>query len=267
MKRLRRATFAALLVARAASFGIAQPAAAKPASAFPFGAGERLVYEGKINKFAVSVTIGDLVFEVAEMAADKIRLKVAAGSRGTMLKLFRYSFEQTMDTLVDPKDLHAFSSIKHDVQKQKVRDSVTTFDYDRRMVTWVETDPKEPTRPPRTIATDLEGPTHDIVSGIYFLRTLPLAIGYSTTVNVSDSGLVYKIPVRVIARERQKTIFGEIFCWVVRPELFGRGRFFEQKGSMDIWITDDARRVPVRARINAEVGKVDIRLKETSNLK
>ena len=92
-------------------------------------------------------------------------------------------------------------------------------------------------------------------------------MNYTTTIDVSDSGLVYKIPIRVVARERQKTIFGNVWCWRVEPEMFGPGRFFEQKGKMEIWITDDPRHIPVRARVNAEVGKVDIKLKEAANLK
>ena len=263
MKLFASAFFALLLFANS----FAQPPTPKPVSPFPFSPGEKLIYEGKINKFAASFTIGDLTLEVIDLSEDKIRFKIDARSRGTMVKLFRYSFEQQIDTFADAKGLHAYNDTKHDVQKQKVRDSVGTFDYSRRMVTWVETDPNEPTKPPRTIASDLDGPTYNIVSGIYFLRTLPFKVGYSTTINVSDSGLVYKIPVRVVAREKQKSVLGEVWCWRVEPELFGPGRFFEQKGKMEIWITDDARRIPVRAKVNAEVGKADIKLQEAINLK
>jgi hypothetical protein len=239
-----------------------------PAAAnFPFTAGELLAYEGKISKF-ISVTIGDLRFEVVNGTdPGRLNLKIDATSRGTMLKLLKYSFEQKIDTVADARGLHAYSSIKHDVQKTKIRDSVTTFDYDRQMVTWIETNGNEPMQPPRTIASDVQGPTHDIVSAIYFLRTLPMSVGYKTSVDVTDSGLVYRIPVVVAAREKQKSIFGEVWCYRVEPELFGPNRFFEQKGKMEIWITDDARRIPVRARVNAEVGKVDIRLKQAINLK
>ncbi|MCU1289858.1 MAG: hypothetical protein JWN60_2087, partial [Acidobacteria bacterium] len=43
-------------------------------------------------------------------------------------------------------------------------------------------------------------------------------------VSISDSGLVYKIPVRVTARELQKTIYGKIWCFRVEPEVFGTNR-------------------------------------------
>jgi len=257
-----------LFLAANASSVLAQSNGNGTAFNFPFAVGESLSFEGKINKFAVSVTIGDMTLDVVSVADDgKVRLRADARSRGTMLKLFRYSFLQEIDAVANARDLRSISTKKHDVQKQKVRDSVATFDYPDRTVTWVETNPNEPMQPPRTIASELDNPTYDIVSALYYIRTLPLSVGYSTTFDVSDSGLVYRIPLRVAARERQKTIFGDVWCYRVEPSVFGPGRFFEQEGKMEIWITDDSRRVPVRARVNADVGKIDVRLKSAKNLK
>jgi len=271
MKKLVSFPFLLLLLFLAANTSsvLAQSKNGSQAAAtFPFEVGESLSFEGKINKFGVSVTIGDMTLDVVNITNDgTVQLKADARSRGTMLKLFRYSFLQEIEAVANARDLRSISTKKHDVQKQKVRDSVATFDYPDRTVTWVETNPNEPMRPPRTIASELDGPTYDIVSALYYIRTLPLSVGYSTTFDVSDSGLVYRIPLRVAARERQKTIFGDVWCYRVEPLVFGLGRFFEQEGKMEIWITDDARRVPVRARVNAEVGKAEIRLKSTKNLK
>lgn len=269
MKKFLTRLIPVLLLAYAVSSVSAQPASEmrRPLN-FPFAVGETLSYEGKIRKFALSATIGDLVFEVGDVSDDgRLQLKIEAKSRGTLINWFNYSFLQKVETSADAKGLHAFSNTKHDVQKEKIRDSFSRFDYENRKVMWVESNPKEPTDPPRTIASDLEGPTHDIVSAIYFMRTLPLAVGYTTAINVSDSGLVYRIPIRVVRRERQKTALGNVWCFRVEPLVFGPGRFFEQEGRMEIWITDDARRIPVRAQVNAAVGKVDIRLKSTKNLK
>src|SRR4030095_3182634 len=200
-----------LFLVAGSSAGLAQSNGDRAAATCPFAVGESLSFEGKINKFAVSVTIGDMTLDVAGISDDgRVQLKADARSRGTMLKLFRYSFLQQIDAIANARDLRSISTKKHDVQKQKVRDSVATFDYPDRTVTWIETNPNEPMRPPRTIASDLDGPTYDIVSALYFIRTLPLSVGYSTAFNVSDSGLVYRIPVRVAARERQKTIFGDV---------------------------------------------------------
>ena len=85
--------------------------------------------------------------------------------------------------------------------------------------------------------------------------------------SVSDSGLVYKVPVTVTAREMQKTILGNVWCYRLDPDIFGPGRLIEQKGSMIIWMTDDARHIPVRSEIKAEVGKIDIKLKSATPVK
>lgn len=262
--------FALLLLTLTAcvAFVNAQPAPVSAAArSMPFEVGETLIYEGKAGKWGVSTTIGDMSFTVdSGKYSNELILRVDARSRGTLLKLFKYSFEQQIDSTVARDELNAFSTRKHDVQKQKVRDSIATFDYPNRKVTYVETDPNDAMRAPRTIASELEGPTHDIVSAIYLLRTLPLKVGYSTTIRVSDSGLVYDIPVRVTRRERQETMFGkQTWCLRIEPDVFGPGRFFEQKGEMIIWVTDDARHIPVRAQVKADVGKIDIRLKEIKN--
>ena len=119
----------------------------------------------------------------------------------------------------------------------------------------------------RRIASEIDNVSHDLISGLYSLRLMPLAVGKTFRMSVSDSGLVYEIPVRVTAREQQRTMFGKLWCFRVVPEVFGRNRLIEREGDLTIWITDDARRLPVRAVANTPYGKVDIRLKTAKNLR
>jgi len=81
-------------------------------------------------------------------------------------------------------------------------------------------------------------------------------------VTVSDSGLVYKIPVRVTAREQIKTFLGKYWCFKIEPQLFGANRLIEQKGNMILWITDDEKRLPVRSQINLNIGRFEVKLKK-----
>jgi Protein of unknown function (DUF3108) len=155
-------------------------------------------------------------------------------------------------------------TVKQDIQKDRVRDSEALFDYGDKRVTWTEVDPKDPMRPPRKIASEIEGTTHDLISGVYSLRMLPLAVGKTFNLKISDSGLVYSVPVKVTAREMQKTEIGRVMCFRVEPEVFGPGRLVESDGKMVIWITDDARRIPVRSQVNASVGKIEIKIKSVS---
>lgn len=230
----------------------------------PYRDGEKLVYEGKISKIIQGIDIADLTFGVKKTEDGNFLVSTDAKSKGTLLKLFRFSFLQQYESTVDGKNLRVLKTVKQDVQKDRIRNSEAVFDYEDKKVTFTEVNPKEPMKAPRKIASDLKGDTQDLVSGLYLLRSLPLAVGKVFEITVSDSGLIYQVPVRVTAREVQKTVIGRVNCFRVEPEVFGNNRLIEQKGKMVIWITDDDRRIPVRSRINTEIGRVEVKLRSVS---
>lgn len=261
----------AVLITAFAAFAIGQQTtgvvktAAVNAAVRPFAVGETLVYDVKATKF-IGINVADLTFTLSrDPANENLIIKTEAQSKGTLLKLFRYSFLQQYESVMDPVSLGIIKTTKHDVQKDRVRDSIAEFDYAGKTVTFTETDPKEPNRPPRRIASDLPGTMNDIVSAIYTVRLRPLEVGTTFNVPISDSGLVYDIPVRVVSRERMKTAVGKVWTLRVEPNVFGHDRLIEQKGSLVIWFTDDARHLPVRGRIETESFKVDVKIRSVSN--
>jgi hypothetical protein len=238
----------------------------KSPPAIPFSVGETLVYDGKLSKIISGISIAELKFTL-DRASDGTDYTVVteARNKGTLLKLFRFSFLQRYETTIDGGErFRAIRTKKHDVQKERIRDSEALFNYDEKRVTFIETDPKEPMRPPRKIASEIDTGAQDLISGIYLLRTLPLAVGKTFEMTVSDSGLVYQIPVKVTGRELQKTVVGRVWCFRVEPDVFGPGRIIEKEGSMVIWITDTPRRLPVRSLINTSIGKIEIKLKSAT---
>lgn len=258
--------FLTIFFALVAGFVLSQATVAQP-SPPPFEDGETLTYEGKVSKIIQGIAVADLTFTVDRIEGKDFLIKAEAKSKGTLLRLFRFSFLQRFESTIDDNNFRVVKTVKHDVQKDRVRDSEAEFDYSDKRVTWTETDPKEPMKPPRKIASEIEGSTHDLISGVYSLRMLPLAVGKTFNLKVSDSGLVYDVPVKVTGREIQKTEIGRVMCFRVEPQVFGTGRLVEGKGSMVIWITDDARRIPVRSQVNASIGKIEIRIKSLSTAK
>lgn len=233
----------------------------------PFVDGETLTYEGKVSKIIQGIAVADLTFTVDRVQDADYLIKAEAKSKGTLLKFFRFSFLQRLESTVDDSTFRVTRTVKHDEQKDRIRDSEALFDYSDKRVVYTEVDPKDPMKPARKIASEIEGTTHDLVSSVYTLRMLPLAVGKTFDLKVSDSGLVYDVPVKVTAREIQKTEIGRMMCFRVEPQVFGPGRLIEGDGSMIIWITDDARRIPVRSRVNASVGKIEIKIQSVSNAK
>jgi hypothetical protein len=174
---------------------------------------------------------------------------------------------QQYESTIDAKALHILRTAKHDVQKQRIRDSEALFDYAEKRVTFIETDPNDLSRPPRKIASKIEDATHDMVSGVYAIRNMPLKVGQTIEMTISDTGLIYTVPVKVTARELQKSIFGKVWCFRIEPDIFGPGRLTGREGKMTIWLTDDARRLPIRSQINTEYGRVEVKLKTAAGLK
>ena len=233
----------------------------------PYKVGEHLTFVGKYKKFGLSFTVADFNFTVSKASNDKdYFIKSEATSRGTLVKLFGFKFLQRFESTVDADNLRILKTVKKDVQRKRIRDSKADFDYQDKKVTWVETDPNDPSRPPKRVASTVGPNTQDIVTAVYMLRQMPLAVGKRFILKVSDSGLVYDVPIKVTARERRKSILGKLWCWKIEPEIFGEGNFIEQKGSLTFWITDDSRRIPVYAKLNTRLGGIHIKLKKVTKI-
>ncbi|MEZ5428834.1 MAG: DUF3108 domain-containing protein [Pyrinomonadaceae bacterium] len=233
----------------------------------PYLPGETLTYEGKYSKLILrGIDVADLSFSVERIPeTGNFLIRSKAVSKGGVLKLFNFKFDQSIESLVDGQMFHILQTVKRDEQGDRVRDSEALFDYPSGKVTYIETDPNDLTRPPRQMASPIETGVQDMISGAYLLRQLPLEVGKTFDLRISDSGLVYKVPVKVTEREKKKSILGKKWCFRLEPDVFGEGRLIEREGKMIIWITDDKRRLPVQAQINTSLGKVVVKLKKIEN--
>ena len=71
----------------------------------------------------------------------------------------------------------------------------------------------------------------------------------------------YPLEVLVHRRERVKVPAGEFDCILVEPKLRAPG-LFKHKGELSVWLTDDARKIPVQMRSALPIGAVSVVLVE-----
>lgn len=183
-------------------------------------------------------------------------------SKGFFARLFNINFRQQVESTVEPKSFSVQRTLRVDEQGKRVRESEAVFDHDARKVFWIERDPNDLSREPRTETSVFTVPVQDILSAIYFVRTQPLAVGKTLEITISDSGRVYKLPVRVIEKKRMKTVLGRVEALRIDPELFGSEGMIPHQGQLSVWFTNDHRRIPIRARLKSEHGTFDIKLKQ-----
>ena len=280
--RLRRLN-SALLVLFVSALSVATARAQQP-TVKPFEPGEQLVYKAEVSrsllkkidvatfKFQVEVTPATAAnhhgrdVRATTEATPSLRFIGDVTSEGFFVKLFNLKFHQRVESTVDAQSLAVRKTVKLDEQGKRVRTSEAVFDPKTNKVTWVERDPNNPSRPERVLTDDFSGAVQDIVSAIYYLRNQKLEPGTSFEMEISDSGRVYKVPVRVLERKRMKTVVGKVDAVNVVPQLFGEGGMLNRNGQLSMWLTDDARHIPVKAQLKGDFGTFDITLKQVSRV-
>lgn len=97
--------------------------------------------------------------------------------------------------------------------------------------------------------------TYDIYASFYHVRFLDLQVGKPAYIHVLDGRELQRIEVQVLRKERVSTPAGEFDTIVVKPLVKPEG-VFEGKGGATIWLSDDRRRIPVKAQTKVRVGSV-----------
>jgi hypothetical protein len=97
----------------------------------------------------------------------------------------------------------------------------------------------------------------DVLSAFYFVRTIPLKIGSEFYLDSHSDKKNYPLKVKVVKRDTVETPAGEFACVVVQPTLRD-GAFFKSEGSLQIWLTDDDRRIPVQMKSKIPVGAISV---------
>ncbi|MCC7498180.1 MAG: DUF3108 domain-containing protein [Bryobacterales bacterium] len=91
----------------------------------------------------------------------------------------------------------------------------------------------------------------DVVGGLYRLRTLNTEPGQSLQLPVSNGKKSISARVEAQAKEELKLPSGTFRTVRYEAGLFN-GQLWDRKGSISIWLTDDARRLPVQIRIRMQ---------------
>ena len=242
-----------------------------------FELGEELHFEAEFSRALLrKLDVADLKFRAtrtpieansnAESKPYALTFNADVSSKGFFARLFNLKFRERVESIVEPTSFTVQKTTILDEQGKRVRTTESTFDASKGRMIWTSRDPNNPNAEPRHAITEFSGQLQDVLSAIYFIRTQPLEVGKGFEVHIGDGGKVYTIPVKVIEKKRMNTIFGRIQVLRVNAELFGPDRLIDkEKGEFSMFVTDDARHVPVASRVKTDYGTFDIKLKSLIN--
>jgi len=99
--------------------------------------------------------------------------------------------------------------------------------------------------------------THDILSAFFDARTRALQPGDVVNLECHADRRNYPLRTQVHRRERVSVPAGDFDCLVVEPMLRTPG-LFQHEGSLTIWLTDDARKIPVQMKSKLPIGSISV---------
>lgn len=215
----------------------------------PFGPGERLVYEVKVGVFSVGEgSMSLLGLDTVRGHTTYIGNLAIAGSLGPAK--VRDDFRSWFD--VGSLQSWRFIQDIHDLGYKSYR-HYEMYPEERK---WDREDNDEF----GTLGSTL--PLDD-VSFIYYVRTLPLRVGRTYTLNRYFKGEGNPVAVTVLRRDERETEAGRFRTIVVKPTIRTDGLFGEG-GDAELHFTDDERRILVYLKSNIPKfpGSLTLHLKE-----
>jgi len=103
-----------------------------------------------------------------------------------------------------------------------------------------------------------------VLDAFYLTRMQPPTKGKPISIPVFDSEKKYDVVVKLLKKEKIRGLHGKrVECLVIQPELKTEG-VFTSVGVIKIWLTNDARRIPLKITAKIKIGRIVVRLTEYS---
>jgi len=222
------------------------PAAQVSPTKYPFVVGEKLSYSAKLGM----LTLGSATLEVLppEMVrgVESFRLRFRLTGKNAF-----YSLDDVLESWVGTSDLISRRFLQDFVENDKPTHRLYEIYPDSGFFRQQGRD--------TTFATPAE-PLDD-AGFFYFVRMTPLEVGKRYSYHRYFKKEKNPVTIEVLKRERLELPDGtKVPCLVLHPIIDTKG-LFSKRSETRIWLTDDARRLPVQVRTKFPFGTITLRLK------
>jgi hypothetical protein len=190
-----------------------------------------------------------------ERAGAENRVVATADAAGTVALL--YHVQDRLESFFDPISFCSRSIFRHTEEGFRRVDTGISFDYQRGKAILDQKNLKK--NETRHEEHDLDARcVTDLLSGIYYLGSLPLESGRTFSFPLNDGGNTVTVNARVEGTEQIKTPAGTFNTYRVQPQA--ASGVLKQKGRVWIWYATDASRVPVQMRARMYWGTLTLML-------
>lgn len=220
-------------------------AASRPVSSYPFAVGESFEYTAKLGL----ISLGSASMEVASL--DTIRGEETFHFRfhlegGT----FFFKLNDVLQSWTTTADLTSLRFHQDFDEDGKIRKAFYEIFPDSGVYHFVQKDERKATT---------SQPLDD-AAFFYFVRTTPLEVGKTYTYNRYFKPEANPVTISVLKREDCNLPDGKTRCLVLAPVVNSDG-MFSKRSEARLWLTDDARRIPVQIKSKFPWGAVTLKIR------
>jgi len=200
-----------------------------------------------------------LEFTTSPAPKPEAQVKLQLESVGFVSKLFKV--EDAYNSVLNA-GLCAQTSYMTAHEGSRQRETRITFDAEARKASYLERDQAKNSVVLQQ-ETDIPPCVHDVAGGLFFIRTLNLEPGQTAQVPVSDGKKSAFAKVEAQQREDVKTPEGTFKTIRYEVYLFN-GVLYRRPAHLNVWLTDDRRKLPVqiRVRMTFTIGTINLLLEK-----
>jgi hypothetical protein len=238
----------------AAALGQQPAALAPPRPGFSFPQKQTLTYAVDWRVFPAGTAVVHF-----EIAGDRERIVASAGTIGAINLLFHVSDHFQSDFDLQRGCSYDFN--KQTVEGRRQIDSILHLDYaDSKSIL---DEKNQVTGQTKHLEAPIGGCLTDLLSGIFYAASQPLALGQSFVLPVVDAARTVPVTMKVEGREEIKTPLG--LFKTIRVQPTAAAGVVKNRGNIWIWYTDDDRHLPVQMRARLFWGTITFRLTANEN--
>lgn len=188
---------------------------------------------------------------ISPLNGERFRITSIGKSGAFFSRFFRVRDE--IESIVDRETFSTLQYHKLLDERGRKKDELTVVDPERKIAT----------RKGKVI--EVPERVFDPLSLIYHVRTLDLEVGRTQEFTLLADGKLYTVHATVTRRETLTTPAGRFNCLVVEPKMASpAGVFRDDQNRLQIWISEDERRLPVRIRSDVAIGAITATLRRVT---
>ena len=228
---------------------VSSTSAIRPPAERHFSSGETYVYEVEWRLWKA----GSATLRIEDAGGEQ-RVVASADSIGVAALL--YTVHDRFEAFFDRRTFCSRSLAKHTEEGFRRFQTSIRFDYARHKSVLEETNLRS--NQSKRVENDIPDCVTDVISGIYYLGSQPLAPDATYSFPLNDGGRTTLVEAHVEAREEVRTPAGNFQAIRVQPRA--ASGVIKDRGQVWIWYSDDAARIPVQMRSRMFWGTLTFRL-------